>query len=292
MARRDHTNAAATAVLAPTPRPDRADTGAVIPMAQVLDDAPPFERPSPGSPRVNVQEAAARYAFAADALRTLRVLDVASGTGLGSEFLLTRGARFVVGVESAAEALCQARTRSAPFGPHFVRADARALPFGDASFDAVVSFETIEHLNDASGLLAECRRILRPGGCLYLSTPNRTVTHWLPSNPFHVREFTDAEIVDLVRQYFGSVTCFWQRPVFLTTFALRQIARRSLTALPGGSTFWRIWKHMRPRRTQLAGMVWSGSHFDESLLQDRFYSVAAARRTIWMHPTYIVLVAR
>ena len=261
-------------------------------MAKALDDALPLERPSSGSPRVNVQEAAARYAFAADALRTLRVLDVGSGTGLGSEFLLTQGARFVVGVEPATEALRQAHNRSAPFGPHFVRADAQALPFGDASFDAVVSFETIEHLNDACGLLAECKRILRQGGCLYLSTPNRTVTRWLPPNPFHVREFTHAEIVRLVGQYFDRVACFWQRPVFLPVFLLRQLGRRWLTALPGNRIIWRSWKRIRPRRTRLGATAWEGWRFDQSLLQDRYYGVAPARRTIWEHPMYTVLVAR
>ena len=50
-----------------------------------------------------MQESAFRYAFAAGDVRTLRVLDVASGSGLGSEFLLRQGARFVVGVEAAPE---------------------------------------------------------------------------------------------------------------------------------------------------------------------------------------------
>jgi len=261
-------------------------------MEGVPDDVLPLERPSSGSPRVNVQEAAARYAFAAAQVRTLRVLDVASGSGLGSEFLLTQGARCVVGVEAAAEALSQASARSAPHGPHFVRADALALPFVSASFDVVVSFETIEHLVDAPGLLAECRRILRPDGCLYLSTPNRTVARWLPPNPFHTREFTDVEIVQLASQYFGSVTCFWQRPVFFPAFVLRQTVRRCLTVLPGGRLVRRLWNRIRPRRTRAGATRWQGSRFDQSLLQYPYYGVTPAPRAIWRQPTYTVLVAR
>ena len=104
----------------------------------------------------------------------MRVLDVASGTGLGSQLLHAYGAELVVGAESDPDAL--RHVRPAPSGLSFVRADAQALPFADASFDAVVSFETIEHLADARALLAECRRVLREEGLLYLSTPNRTVT--------------------------------------------------------------------------------------------------------------------
>ena len=261
-------------------------------MQKAPDDALPLERPSSGSPRINAQESAARYAFAAGAVRTLRVLDVASGTGLGSEFLLAQGARFVVGVEPAAEALSQARIRSAPLGPYFVRADARALPFVDASFDAVVSFETIEHVNDARGLLAECRRILRQGGCLYLSTPNRTVSRWLPPNPFHLREFTDAEIEELVGRYFEGVTRFWQRPVFLPAFVLRQLGRRWLAAVSGGRGLWRAWERARPRRIRMGATVWQGLRFDDSLLGDRHYHVAPARRIPWGRPRYTILVAK
>jgi len=154
-----------------------------------------------------------------------------------------------------------------------------------------VSFETIEHLQDACGLLAEYRRILRPGGCLYLSTPNRALTRWLPPNPFHVREFTPGEILELVGRHFATVTCFWQRPVFFPMFVLRQIGRWSLSVLPGGHRVWRLWQRLRPRRTRLAATVWEGSHFDQALLQDAYYRVVPARPRRWLHPMYTVLVA-
>src|SRR5712692_3379575 len=96
--------------------------------------ATPPERPVTGAPLINVQESLARYAFAATDVRALRVLDIASGAGLGSEFLFAEGARLVVGVESSADALHHA-IRPDPSGMSFVRADALALPFADASFD-------------------------------------------------------------------------------------------------------------------------------------------------------------
>src|SRR4029079_18548771 len=76
---------------------------------QAIDPAA-LERPAAGSPRVNVQESAARYAFAATAVRDARVLDVASGSGLGSDLLLRSGARSVVGIEFDANALAAPMT--------------------------------------------------------------------------------------------------------------------------------------------------------------------------------------
>jgi ubiquinone/menaquinone biosynthesis C-methylase UbiE len=55
-----------------------------------------------------------------------------------------------------------------------VGADAARLPFGDHFFDVITMVETLEHifLEDRPAALAECRRVLRPGGALVLSTPN------------------------------------------------------------------------------------------------------------------------
>jgi len=58
-------------------------------------------------------------------------------------------------------------------GMQGVKADAcAALPFLDASFDALVCLEGIEHFEDQTGFLRECARVLRPGGRMFLTTPN------------------------------------------------------------------------------------------------------------------------
>lgn len=53
----------------------------------------------------------------------------------------------------------------------FVQGDGTRLPFADESFDLVLSHSVIEHVHSAEGYLAECHRVLRPGGVLFLQTP-------------------------------------------------------------------------------------------------------------------------
>lgn len=94
-----------------------------------------------------------------------------------------------------------------------------ALPFGDARFDFVLNMEIVEHISDIeyghrtyfTGLrhcLAECHRVLRPGGMMFLSTPNaasawviqRALLHqppWLYEN--HFREYTPEELLHFVK---------------------------------------------------------------------------------------------
>ena len=113
-----------------------------------------------------------RYFLARDLCRGLDVLDVAAGEGYGTA-LLAQVAHSVVGVDISAEAVAHAA--EAYRGPNFrfLEGDARCLPLADASVDAVVSFETIEHLWEHNQFLAEVRRVLRPGGWLIVSSPER-----------------------------------------------------------------------------------------------------------------------
>jgi|1185.fasta_scaffold188887_2 SAM-dependent methyltransferase len=61
-------------------------------------------------------------------------------------------------------------------GPHTLRvcvADGQRLPFRDASFDLVLSFDVFEHMPRSDAHLAEVRRVLRPGGRYAMQTPNK-----------------------------------------------------------------------------------------------------------------------
>ncbi len=155
-----------------------------------------------------------RYFFARALCRGLDVLDVASGEGYGAA-LLAQVANSVVGVEIAQETVEHARTAYAAPGLTFLQGDARRIPCPDHSFDAVVSFETLEHFYEHDEFLAEVRRVLRPGGQFIISSPERDV--YSPAggtpNPYHARELTHAEFGALLRANFGHVSMYAQRPL-------------------------------------------------------------------------------
>lgn len=87
---------------------------------------------------------------------------------------------------------------------HAVAANLDGLPLRTASVDLVVSLQVVEHLWDLRGFLGECLRVLRPGGELIISTPNRvTFSPGLgrgerPTNPFHVEEFDVEQLTERV----------------------------------------------------------------------------------------------
>ncbi len=154
-----------------------------------------------------------RYHFASPYCRGKLVLDIACGTGFGSAILLRAGARAVLGLDMSAQAL--ERARGATSGSYWARADGELLPLRDGSFGAVTSFETIEHLERPERVLGELRRVLQPEGVLVLSTPNALHTKPVdgrPANPFHVREFTPAELRDMLEPHFGKVRLLGQAP--------------------------------------------------------------------------------
>jgi SAM-dependent methyltransferase len=153
-----------------------------------------------------------RYFLARAMCRGLDVLDVASGEGYGSA-LLAQVARSVVGVEVSAPAVAHAASAYQASNLRYMEGDARSLPIDDASLDFVVCFETIEHFYEHDRFLAEVRRVLRPGGRLIVSSPDRDVYSQAGSdaNPYHVRELSRAEFEKLLRGAFCEVRIFAQR---------------------------------------------------------------------------------
>jgi 2-polyprenyl-3-methyl-5-hydroxy-6-metoxy-1,4-benzoquinol methylase len=73
----------------------------------------------------------------------------------------------------------------------------------DASFDCVVSFQVIEHIQNDELFLQEIHRVLKPGGLALLTTPNRKQS--LSRNPWHVREYLAEELTKLAQKYFSAV---------------------------------------------------------------------------------------
>ena len=113
-----------------------------------------------------------RYAIAREVVAGRDVLDIACGEGYGSA-LLAQSAKSVVGVDVDPNAVAHAASKYGGGNARFLHGECVAIPAGEASVDVVVSFETIEHISEHEVFLSEIRRVLRPGGLVIISTPER-----------------------------------------------------------------------------------------------------------------------
>jgi SAM-dependent methyltransferase len=177
-----------------------------------------------------------RYLFAEPYCAGKVVLDAGCGTGYGSAEL-ARVAGRVVGVDVDADAVAYARSRYGGENVEFEAMDVASLAFDDASFDVVVSFETIEHLPDRDAFLREVARVLRPEGTFVVSTPNAPRTTEQPENPHHRVEYSREDFEHLLSDRFARVELYGQRR--LQTLRHRALQRLDVLGLRRRLTFLR-----------------------------------------------------
>lgn len=146
-----------------------------------------------------------RYRWAA-ALCRGSVLDAACGVGYGSRAVLgSGGVTRYTGVDVSEEAIEIARREFADERAEFVAADLRRLPFADGSFDAVITLETLEHLENPAEAVAEFRRVLRPGGRLMGSVPDpefeRACIDLYGPNKYHKACISRERLAELLAEF-------------------------------------------------------------------------------------------
>lgn len=138
-----------------------------------------------------------RYIFALSFINGLDVLDCASGVGWGSFLMAQSGAKKVVGVDLSNNAITTANIYYSAQNVEFVTSALEDLDFCDGSFDVVISFETIEHVNDPTEFLKKLRQFSKKGAKLLLSTPNGYVFKpdgVRPYNPYHLQEYSRQDL--------------------------------------------------------------------------------------------------
>ncbi|ODQ94167.1 class I SAM-dependent methyltransferase [Mycolicibacterium holsaticum] len=158
------------------------------------------ERTVPGLPEENYwfRRHEVVYQRLAERCAGRDVLEAGCGEGYGAD-LIADVARRVIGLDYDESAVAHVRAR-------YPRVEMRhgnlaSLPLSDGEVDVVVNFQVIEHLWDQGQFVAECLRVLRPGGVLLMSTPNRITFspgRDTPVNPFHTRELNAAELIELL----------------------------------------------------------------------------------------------
>ena len=162
-----------------------------------------------------------RYEFARPHCVDAEVLDAGCGVGYGSAYLAEVASR-VVGVDVSEEAIAYARKRYRRPNLEFVVGNLLAPEFGDASFDAVCSFETIEHVENVERYLGHIARVLRPDGIFVVSTPRVDATTQAPENPFHRVELSQGDFKAALQSCFEEVELYGQRRLQTTRHQLLQ----------------------------------------------------------------------
>ncbi len=153
-------------------------------------------------------EHVARYAFASRFAEGKRVLDAGCGAGYGSAEL-AQSALQVTGLDIAPDAVEYARATYPLSNLLFLASSCVATPFRPNSFELVVAFEVIEHLQDYRAFLNECARVVTPQGLFIVSSPNKN--YYAESrartgpNPFHEHEFEADEFVSELSRVFSNV---------------------------------------------------------------------------------------
>jgi len=153
-----------------------------------------------------------RYRFALQHIKSnKKVLDLGCGTGYGS-YLCFQAQNEVYSLDISEKAINYAQQYYP--GPHYFIGSAGKLPFEDEFFDAIIAYEIIEHVENPDEVIKEIYRVLKTGGLLFISSPNRKNFYTIfkhiffhqpygekinKKNIYHIKEFTYSEFIDFIK---------------------------------------------------------------------------------------------
>lgn len=155
-----------------------------------------------------------RYALACDFANGKMVLDIACGEGYGCQ-LLSNHALKVTGVDIDPSTIIRAKQQYSNSKINFLDGSIEAIPCPDKSFDLVTCFETLEHISGQEQALKEIRRVLKPGGVLLISTPEKANYSDKTGyrNPFHAKELYENEFRELLAGFFAFTGFYKQQSI-------------------------------------------------------------------------------
>lgn len=148
----------------------------------------------------------ARYRWAAKDIRG-RVLDVGCGIGYGSKILLEKCDEYI-GFDKY---LCRKQRADRDYADDratfLVHSANVSFPFESKSFNTIICFEAIEHIQNHYKAMAEIARVLKSGGVFFCSTP---INEGQPIGHYHIREYTVDQFKDLIETQFTDVRYYGQ----------------------------------------------------------------------------------
>lgn len=128
------------------------------------------------------------------------VLEIGTGMGYGIEIIAPSATSYTTIDKSCAY------DASLPDNTRFQQMEVPPFGFADESFDYVISFQVIEHIKRDKDFVKEVSRVLRKGGKFIVSTPNAPMS--LTRNPWHIREYTEQQLRDLLAADFSSIEAY------------------------------------------------------------------------------------
>ena len=128
------------------------------------------------------------------------VLEIGTGMGYGIEIIAPSATSYTTIDKSCAY------DASLPENARFQQMEVPPIGFADESFDYVISFQVIEHIKRDKDFVKEVSRVLRKGGKFIVSTPNAPMS--LTRNPWHIREYTEQQLRDLLSADFSSIEAY------------------------------------------------------------------------------------
>ncbi|OGO77097.1 MAG: SAM-dependent methyltransferase [Clostridiales bacterium GWB2_37_7] len=145
-----------------------------------------------------------------------RVLDIACGVGYGIQILLDNDngekIQHIIGVDIDEETVAYAKSNYTSSKVSYFIKDAlsEALEVDLGSFDTIISFETLEHLENDAAFIHNLEQLLKPSGKLIISTPMGRGRGMPCSNPYHVHQYKEEEFIQLLNK-FNKVELYYQR---------------------------------------------------------------------------------
>ena len=125
------------------------------------------------------------------------VLEIGTGMGYGIDVVAPAATNYTTIDKS------EAYDATLPANAKFQQMEVPPIGFADESFDYVISFQVIEHIKRDKDFVREVSRVLRKGGKFIVSTPNAPMS--LTRNPWHIREYNEGELRDLLAADFSAV---------------------------------------------------------------------------------------
>lgn len=142
------------------------------------------------------------YKYALAFVKDKIVLEFGCGEGYGAKLLSEYAAR-VAGIDYSQDAIDTAKKNYASDNIEFICRRAESTKIDNEQFDCICSFQVIEHIAKPKKFLHEVTRLLKPGGLLILSTPNKRAS--LIMHPYHFREYTKEELYSFLKDFFQEV---------------------------------------------------------------------------------------